>query len=712
MNTYTIDHIHKQFSCPSGAGISKVIGKIPLSRLFIAFTASLILIGCGSSGSDAPTAIQGETNTPVEQTDASQEQAGTPDEQGETNTPVEQTDTSQEQTGTPDEQGETNTPLEQTDASQEQVDTPDEQAETPVNTDLPPATEQLPSAVQPVLDITAIKTFRFSWEDVALATSYRLLENADGISGFTQVGQDIQPGVETTDLFVALYKRTNASYVIQSCNTAGCVDSNPLFVNGTLSEAIGYIKASNTGAGDMFGRSVALSADGNTLAVGAFEESSSATGVNGDQTDNLAGFSGAVYVFARSGPVWEQQAYIKASNTDAIDRFGRSVSLSADGNMLAVGATDERSSATGINGDQFDNSAFRAGAVYVFTRSGSLWEQQAYVKASNTEVDDLFGLALSLSADGNTLAVGAIREDSSATGINGDQADNSTPDAGAVYVFTRNGSLWEQQAYIKASNTDEFDGFGARVSLSEDGNTLAVRAFNEFSSATGINGDQTDNQATTAGAVYVFARSGSVWEQQAYIKASNTDELDRFGSGVTLSADGNTLAVGATGEDSSATGINGNQADNTFAEGSGAVYVFTRSGSVWEQQAYIKASNTDGGDTFGISISLSANGNTLAVGASNERSGATGINGDQNENLAPSAGGVYVFRRMGSLWEQQAYVKASNTDAGDFFGDEVSLSADGNTLAVGARNETSGATGINGDQADNSVDIAGAVYLY
>ena len=80
MNTYTIDHIHKQFSCPSGAGISKVIGKIPLSRLFIAFTASLILIGCGSSGSDAPTAIQGETNTPVEQTDASQEQAGTPDE--------------------------------------------------------------------------------------------------------------------------------------------------------------------------------------------------------------------------------------------------------------------------------------------------------------------------------------------------------------------------------------------------------------------------------------------------------------------------------------------------------------------------------------------------------------------------------------------------------------------------------------------------------
>ena len=583
MNTNNIDYIHKQFSCPSGAGISKVIGKNPLSRLFIALAASLILIGCGSSDSDGPTIIEGET---------------------------------------------------------------------PVNTDSPPATE-LPSAVQPVLDITAIKTFRFSWEDVALATSYRLLENADGISGFTQVGQDIQAGVETTDLTVALYKRANASYVIQSCNAAGCVDSDPLFVSGTLTEAIGYIKASNTDVDDLFGISVSLSADGNTLAVGATGEDSNATGINGDQTDNtfsdspFAEVAGAVYVFTRSGSEWEQQAYIKASNTDATDRFGVSVSLSADGNMLAVGASGEESSATGINGDQNDNAAEEAGAVYVFARNGSLWEQQAYIKASNPE-SDLFGMSVSLSADGNTLAVSAIAEDSSATGINGDQTDNSLLSAGAVYVFARNGSLWEQQAYIKASNPD-------------------------------------------------------------------VDDL--FGGSVSLSADGNTLAVGATGEDSNATGINGDQTDNTFAgspfaESAGAVYVFTRSESEWEQQAYIKASNTDGTDIFGDSVSLSADGNTLAVGAASEGSSATGINGDQNDNAAEEAGAVYVFRRMGSLWEQQAYIKASNTDAGDSFGEEVSLSADGNTLAVGAVVERSSATGINGDQADNLAIFSGAVYLY
>ena len=483
-------------------------------------------------------------------------------------------------------------------------------------------------------------------------------------------------------------------------------------------EAIGYIKASNTGTDDAFGSPVTLSADGNTLAVGAFEDSS-AIGINGDQADNSSQLSGAVYVFTRTGSVWEQQAYIKASNTNDFDRFGRSVSLSADGNTLAVGATDEGSSATGINGDQNDNAAEAAGAVYVFVRSESEWEQQAYIKASNTDVRDFFGSSVSLSADGNTLAVGAASEGSNATGINGDQTNNLIRFSGAVYVFARNGPVWEQQAYIKASNTNDSDRFGSSVTLSADGNTLAVGATGEESSTTGINGVQFDNLAGLSGAVYVFARNGSVWDQQAYIKASNTDAFDSFGISVSLSTDGNTLAVGATGEDSSAIGINGDQTDNTFtfannpfADRAGAVYVFTRSGSEWEQQAYIKASNTDGSDAFGDSVSLSADGNTLAVGASSEASSATGVNGDQNDNAAEDAGAVYVFRRMGSIWEQQAYIKASNADADDLFGNSVSLSADGNTLAVGALGEESNATGINGDQNDNSVDRAGVVYLY
>jgi hypothetical protein len=337
----------------------------------------------------------------------------------------------------------------------------------------------------------------------------------------------------------------------------------------------------------------------------------------------------------------------------------------------------------------------------VFTRSGGVWSQQAYLKASNTQTGDNFGVSLSLAGD--TLAVGTVMEASAATGINGNQADNSANTSGAVYVFARSGGLWSQQAYVKASNTNAADQFGNSVAVF--GDTLAVGAPFEQSAATGINGNQADNSAAGSGAVYVFARSGSVWAQQAYVKASNTDKSDNFGHAVSLSGD--TLAVGAHLESSSATGINGNQADNSAGQ-AGAVYVFARSGSVWAQQAYVKASNAQTNDQFGSTVSLS--GDTLAVGAYREASNATGINGNQADNSAPFCGAVYVFARRGGAWSQNAYVKASNAESLDGFGASVSLS--GATLAVTAPSERSSATGINGNQADNSVTQAGAVYVY
>jgi len=334
-----------------------------------------------------------------------------------------------------------------------------------------------------------------------------------------------------------------------------------------------------------------------------------------------------------------------------------------------------------------------------------------YAKASNAEAGDNFGWSTSLSGDGNTLAVGAYTEKSAATTIDGNQADNTLSNAGAVYVFSRVGNTWTQQAYIKASNTNFGDIFGYTVSLSGDGNTLAVTTVNERSGATGVGGNQADNTVAGAGALYVFSRTGTAWTQQAYVKASNTGQFDNFGSSASLSGDGNTVAVGVAAEDSIATGIGGNEADNT-ASAAGAVYVFSRTGAVWSQQAYVKASNTDAGDVFGFSVSLSGDGNTLAVGAATEDSVVTGIGGNQADNTALSAGAVYVFSRTGSTWAQQSYVKASNTDAGDNFGRSFSLSGDGNTLAVGAAIEGSVATGIGGNQADNTAANAGAVYLY
>lgn len=313
-----------------------------------------------------------------------------------------------------------------------------------------------------------------------------------------------------------------------------------------------YIKASNTDEADFFGFSVSLSGAGDTLAVGAPGEDGATTGVGGDDSDNsaggygaIAGGAGAVYVFSRRGGTWSQQAYVKASNTDLDDSFGWAVALSGTGNALAVGAAGESSAATGIDGNQSDNGAGGAGAVYVFGRSDNRWAQQAYVKASNSAQGDRFGHALALSGSGTALAVGAPREDSAARGVGGNQDDDNADDAGAVYLFAQTAGGWSQQAYIKASNTNRLDRFGHAVALSDSGQLLAVGANTEDSAATGIAGNQSLNNADGAGAAYVFTRGGQGWSQEAYVKASNTAAGDHFGNAVALSHPGNRLAVAA-----------------------------------------------------------------------------------------------------------------------------------------------------------------------
>ncbi|MFZ5819187.1 MAG: S-layer homology domain-containing protein [Chloroflexota bacterium] len=394
-----------------------------------------------------------------------------------------------------------------------------------------------------------------------------------------------------------------------------------------------------------------------------------------------------------------QQAYLKASNTGEGDFAGFSISSSGD--TIVVGAFSEDSNATGVNGNQADDSEPAAGAVYVFIRSGDTWSQQAYLKASNTETGDNFGISVAISGD--TLVVGAPGEDSNATGVNGSEENNFADAAGAAYVFTRSGTTWSQQAYLKASNTEAIDGFGASVAIS--GNTIVVGAPVEDSGASGVNGDQADNSAPQSGAMYVFTRNGETWSQQAYLKASNTDTDDRFGTSIAISGD--TIVAGAINESSNATGVNGNQADNSVST-SGAAYVFTRSGGAWSQQAYLKASNTDFNDLFGDSVSISDN--TIVVGAWHEDSNATGVNGNQADNSASNSGAAYVFTRSGTTWSQQAYLKASNTEANDMFGNSVSVS--GNIIVAGAPGEDSNATGMNGDQADNSASASGAAYVF
>ena len=408
-----------------------------------------------------------------------------------------------------------------------------------------------------------------------------------------------------------------------------------------------YLIASNSEASDEFGYSIAVSGD--TLAVGAWlEDSSSAI-----TPDEAATDSGAVYVFTRSGGIWNQQSYIKASNIGAGDNFGISVALSGD--TLAVGAYFEDSITQGVNTvpEDIDPDA-NSGAVYIFVRSGSNWSEQAYIKASNTGDGDEFGISVALS--NNTLAVGAHQEDSSTEGVN-TTPDEGTSNSGAAYIFTRSETTWSEQAYIKASNTGASYRFGNSIALSED--TLAVGASEED---------------TWRGAVYVFARGDTGWSEQAYLKAPNPDIQDYFGISVALFGD--TLAIGAYLEDSNTEGV-GTTPDNNGSN-SGAVYVFVRSSTIWNQQAFIKPFNTSDNDQFGKTVALS--GDVLVVGAAREDSNIAGIDQGWNDK-ARDFGAVYVYTRDGITWSEQSFIKPSTTVSKDFFGSSVAVAGD--TIAVG-----------------------------
>jgi hypothetical protein len=276
------------------------------------------------------------------------------------------------------------------------------------------------------------------------ASSSDVVYNGMAVANVTVTNNDVLPYVQQA------YVKASVASGYFGHGTALSADGNTMAVGGYREDSFtgaayiftrvagvwtqqARITASNPDTGDFFGFRVELSADGDTLAVSAWGEASNAAGVDGNQANNAADNSGAVYVFTRASGVWTQQAYIKASNPDANDEFGYGLGLSSDGNTLAVGAWSEDGSAMGVNGVQ-NNLRATSGAVYAFTRTGVTWAQQAYVKASDT--GGTFGFAVDVSGDGNTLAVGAWSEGSNATGINGDQADTSASSA-ARYTSSR-----------------------------------------------------------------------------------------------------------------------------------------------------------------------------------------------------------------------------------------------------------------------------------
>jgi hypothetical protein len=350
-----------------------------------------------------------------------------------------------------------------------------------------------------------------------------------------------------------------------------------------------YLKAYNAEKFDQFGAGVAI--EGNTLLVGAVGEDS-LPGASYTQTlvsDHPGGSIGAVYVYTRSsGGAWNFAQLVKP--TGAIDSSDFGSRLAIDGDTFVAGAA----------GDDYQK-----GSAYVFTRSGGVWTQEARLQASNVAIASAFGANLAL--EGDTLAVGAGMEDGSFTSTVG-SPNALAQDAGAVYIFTRSGTNWTQQKYLKAFNAARGDSFGDAIALHNG--TLVVGAASEDGSITSTAGSP-NAVGDDNGAVYVYTGSGASWTLQAYLKTFHSVEESQFGTDVFIYSD--TLVISDRDNGS----ITSTQAaPNDLAYNSGAAYVYQRSGSAWSLQQYIKASRPDEYDYFGTSALLQDN--WLFIGADSD----------------------------------------------------------------------------------------------
>ncbi|MHC4977238.1 MAG: FG-GAP repeat protein, partial [Planctomycetota bacterium] len=360
------------------------------------------------------------------------------------------------------------------------------------------------------------------------------------------------------------------------------------------------LMASDGAASDQFGRSVDI--DGNWAIIGSYLDDD-----NGDA-------SGSAYIFHWDGSAWVEEAKLFPSDPAASDQFGYSVSISGD--TVTVGT----------------NFGTGTGAAYVFTRSGSVWTEQQKLFASDGIANDRFGKVVSI--DGDTAVVCAPR--ALGTGATND---------GAVYVFTRTGTVWAEQDKLLASDGAASHDFAESVSLDADSVLVGAPNHNE-----------------EHGASYIFVRAGSSWSEQAKIIPADIAQFDQFGGSVAI--DGDTAVIGSHGDD-----------DDGSA--SGSAYVYTRSGTSWSQQDKLTASDAEAGDLFGYSVAIE--GDTAAIG----------VYGD--DIWATDQGSVYVFDRSGTTWSQTATLTDFDGKVNDRLSVSVALSGDRAIAGAWFDDDTAGA---------------------
>lgn len=306
--------------------------------------------------------------------------------------------------------------------------------------------------------------------------------------------------------------------------------------------------ASDGASGDQFGYSVAVSADGSTVVVGADTDD---VGSNANQ--------GSAYVYRWNGSSWVQVPKLTASDGAASDYFGWSVAVSEDGNTVVVGAVGDDSS---------------KGSAYVYRWNGSSYSQvEPKLQASDGALNDYFGCSVTVSANGDTVVVGAYRHDSN---------------KGSAYVYRWNGSSYLQTEKLTGGAAGDW--FGSSVAVSADGSTVVIGAL-------GVN--------SSIGAAYVYRWNGSSYVQAETLTASGGTSGDSFGNSVAVSGDGGIVVVGASN-------------DNEMGMYSGSSWVYRWNGSSYEQARKLTGTT---GEQLGTNVAVSSDGTAVAVGAPNSTNG-------------------------------------------------------------------------------------------
>lgn len=337
------------------------------------------------------------------------------------------------------------------------------------------------------------------------------------------------------------------------------------------------------------------------------------------QDEDPNGFKGgSVYVFAQEDGRWGEEAKLAPSDGGPEKEFGLDVATSGETAVISAWNDDN------------DNGE-RAGAAYVFTRADGTWTETAKLTASDGAEGHRFGKGVSI--DGDTLVACSPGIHDPFEGGRG---------VGAAYVFTRSGDTWREEAQLMADDGDEGDIFGDNSAI--DGDTVVIGAYGDW-----------DPNGEFGGSAYVFTREGDGWSQQAKLVPSDGDSFDGAGF---VALDGDTAVVGAPGDEDP----NGDKA--------GSVYVFTRSGDTWREEAKLAADDGDEGDQFGHSVAV--RGDTVLVTAFR----------DEDPN-GPSAGAAYVFTRTNGEWVQQQKITPDDGDASARFG-SLGVALQGDRALVGA----------------------------